>query len=99
DKQTGFETRNMVTIPLKRFAGEPIGVLNILNKREGGLYDDDEVATLSVISALTAAAIEQARLFEEAKLAEVVRLLGDIGHDIKNMTRPVAMGASIEEPG
>jgi len=96
DKQTGFETRNMVTIPLKRFEGEPIGVLNILNKREGGLYDDD-VATLGVISALTAAAIEQARLFEEAKLAEVVRLLGDIGHDIKNMITPVVMGASIVE--
>jgi signal transduction histidine kinase len=96
DSSTGYETRNMVTLPLKRWEGEPIGVMNVLNKREGGLYDDD-VATLTVISAITAAAIEQARLFEEAKLAEVVRLLGDIGHDIKNMITPVVMGASIVE--
>lgn len=94
DSDTGLETRNMVTIPLKRWVGEPIGVLNVLNKREGGFYDDD-VATLTVISAITAAAIEQARLFEEAKLAEVARLLGDIGHDIKNMLMPVVMGAGI----
>jgi len=96
DTSTGFETRNMVTLPLKRWEGEAIGVLNVLNKREGGIYDDD-VATLTVISAITAAAIEQARLFEEAKLAEVARLLGDIGHDIKNMLMPVVMGAGIME--
>jgi len=94
DTSTGFETRNMVTLPLKRWEGEAIGVLNVLNKREGGIFDDD-VATLTVISAITAAAIEQARLFEEAKLAEVARLLGDIGHDIKNMLMPVVMGAGI----
>jgi signal transduction histidine kinase len=94
DTSTGFETRNMVTLPLKRWEGEAIGVLNILNKREGGIFDDD-VATLTVISAITAAAIEQARLFEEAKLAEVARILGDIGHDIKNMLMPVVMGAGI----
>ncbi len=94
DATTGFETRNMVTLPLKRWEGEPIGVLNVLNKREGGFFDDD-VATLTVISAIAAAAIEQARLFEEAKLAEVARLLGDIGHDLKNMLMPVVMGAGI----
>jgi signal transduction histidine kinase len=94
DKNTGFETRNMITLPLKRWEGAPIGVLNVLNRREGGVYDDD-VATLTIISAITAAAIEQARLFEEAKLAEVARLLGDIGHDIKNMLTPVVKGAGI----
>ena len=34
-----------------------------------------------------------ARLLEEAKLAEVTRVLGDIGHDIKNMLMPVLNGA------
>jgi signal transduction histidine kinase len=33
-----------------------------------------------------------ARLLEEAKLAEVTRMLGDIGHDIKNMLMPVLNG-------
>ena len=34
-----------------------------------------------------------AKLLEEEKLAEVTRVLGDIGHDIKNMLMPVLNGA------
>jgi signal transduction histidine kinase len=94
DARTGYKTRDMIVLPLKRWEGEPIGVLSVLNKREGQL-DQDDVAILTIISALSAQAIEQARLFEEAKLAEVVRLLGDIGHDVKNMLFPIVMGAGI----
>jgi PAS domain S-box-containing protein len=36
-----------------------------------------------------------ARLLEEAKLAEVTRVLGDIGHDIKNMLMPVLSGVDL----
>ena len=94
DDLTGYTTRDMITLPLKRWEGEPIGVLTIVNKRDGKL-DKDDLSILTIISSLTAAAIEQARLYEEAKLAEVVRLLGDIGHDVRNMLAPVIMGAGI----
>lgn len=69
DEAYGYTTRDMIVLPLKRWEGEPIGVLEVLNKREGRLNDDD-LAILSIISALTATMIEQARLFEKAKLAE-----------------------------
>ena len=35
----------------------------------------------------------EAQLLEETKVAEVSRVLGDIGHDIKNMVMPVLNGA------
>ena len=38
-----------------------------------------------------------AQLLEEAKLAEVTRVLGDIAHDIKNMLMPVLSGATLLE--
>ncbi|MDX1411695.1 MAG: HAMP domain-containing sensor histidine kinase, partial [Nitrospirales bacterium] len=57
--------------------------------------DDQDVDILAIISAFTALAIEQARLFQEAKIAEVVRVLGDVGHDIKNMLMPVLHGTSL----
>ena len=38
-----------------------------------------------------------AQLLEEAKLAEVARVLGDITHDIKNMLMPVLNGATLLE--
>lgn len=94
DEVTGFTTRDVIALPLKRWEGEAIGVLEVLNKRHGSL-DDQDVAILSIIASFTALSIEQARLFEEAKIAEVTRRLGDVGHDIKNMLMPVINGACI----
>ena len=94
DAATGSTTRDMIVLPLKRWEGKPIGVIEVLNKRDGKLSDED-VAILTIISAIAAAAIEQARLFEEAKFAEVARLAGDISHDIKNLLMPVTCGAGI----
>src|SRR5688572_421901 len=96
DEITGFRTRDMVVLPLKRWEGKPIGVLEVLNKAQGRL-DEEDAALLGVVSAFAAMAIEQARLYEEAKLAVVVRLLGDISHDIKNLLLPVTAGADLLE--
>jgi signal transduction histidine kinase len=94
DELTGYATRDMIVLPLKRWEGEPIGVMEILNKRDG-LLDDNDLAILTIISALVADQIEKSRLHEEAKLAEVARLLGDISHDVKNLLMPVICGASL----
>jgi signal transduction histidine kinase len=96
DKQTGYETRDMISLPLKQWEGQPIGVLNVLNKRAGRLSEDD-LGILTLVSAFAAVGIEQARLYEEARLAEVVRLLGNISHDIKNMLMPIMTGAKLLE--
>ena len=39
----------------------------------------------------------EARLVEEQRLAEVARVLGDIGHDLKNMLMPILSGAALLE--
>jgi signal transduction histidine kinase len=39
----------------------------------------------------------EARLLEEQRLAEVARVLGDIGHDLKNMLMPIVSGAELLE--
>jgi signal transduction histidine kinase len=94
DQRIGHATRDMATIPLRQWRGDPIGVLNVLNKREGAL-DEDDLGLLTVISAFIALAIEQARLFEEAKLAEVARTLGNIGHDLKNLLTPLVSSTGL----
>lgn len=66
DMLTGYKTRDMFTLPLKRWGGEPIGVLQILNKIEGRL-DQNDLAILTIISAFSAQAIEQARVFKAAQ--------------------------------
>ena len=96
DELTGHVTHDLIALPLKRWEGEPIGVLEVLNKREGQL-DEEDLAILTIISGIAASSIEQARLFQEAKLAEVARVLGDIGHDIKNLLMPVICGTGLLE--
>jgi signal transduction histidine kinase len=93
DQLTGFRTRDMIVMPLKQWGHPPIGVLEVMNKRDGCL-DEGDVALLTVVSALTTAAVEQARLFEQAKLAEVGHRLADIGHDVNNLLTPVGYGLS-----
>lgn len=94
DQSTGFVTRDMITVPLRRWRGEPIGVLNVLNKRTGPLTQQD-LGLLKIITAFAALAIQQAKQFEDAKKAEVVTLLGDIGHDLKNLLTPVCSGLEL----
>src|SRR5262245_26714058 len=94
DRATGFTTREMITVPLRRWRSEPIGVMNVLNKRKGKLNEQD-LGLLSIISAFAALAIQQAQQFEDARKAEVVTLLGDIGHDLKNLLTPVQAGVHL----
>lgn len=94
DKSTGSVIKNLVIVPLKRWQGEPIGVIEVLNKRNQQINDDD-VAVLTMISSLATPAIEEARLFEAKKLAEVAQMAGDMSHDIKNLLMPVLCGAEL----
>src|SRR5207245_1616397 len=69
DALTGYVTRDMIVLPLKRWEGQPIGVLEILNKHEGRLNEDD-MDILVVVSALSAAAIEQTRAMKSLRESE-----------------------------
>ena len=94
DELTDHITRDMIALPVKRWEGQPIGVLEVMNKFEGRLNEED-LGILTIVSAIAASSIEQARLHQEAKLAVIALLLGDIGHDIKNMLMPVLSGADL----
>lgn len=41
DKQTGYETKSIICVPIRTVSGEVIGVTQALNKLEGQFTDDD----------------------------------------------------------
>jgi len=96
DRQTGYRTRNMVTVPLKTSEGQPVGVMQVLNKSDGN-FDEDDLAVLEILAAQAAFAIELAHLYQQARVAEIANRIGDISHDVKNMITPVVTGAQTLE--
>ena len=62
DRASGSITRDMITVPLKSWDGAPIGVIQVMNKRGNACLDHDDLAVLTVISTLTAVALEHMSL-------------------------------------
>ncbi|TKB60016.1 MAG: GAF domain-containing protein [Nitrospira sp.] len=44
DEATGAVTHDMITIPLKRWEGDPVGVIQVMNKRGEGVLGPDDLA-------------------------------------------------------
>ena len=95
-EKVGYVTRNMVTVPLMSPEAEPLGVMQVLNKRDGQ-FDEHDVSLIEIIAAQIAVAIKAVRLHEEARLATVVRFIGNISHDVKNMISPPITAAQTLE--
>jgi len=96
DEKTGYQTESMMTVPVKRVENRPIGVMQVLNARE--LFDKRDLEVLEVLSAVAAAAFDNARLASDARKAAIVNVIGDISHDIKNMLTPIQSGVWTLEP-
>ena len=60
----GFQTTSLIALPLI-IAGKKIGVLEVLNKRNGGPFINAEANLLTVLAAQSAIAIENARLYHD----------------------------------
>jgi signal transduction histidine kinase len=87
DQTTGYRTDSILTVPLRNM-GEPIGVMQAINRRHG-VFDQEDRELLEIIGSLASTSIVNASLAEEAQLAAVARAVGDLGHDIKNALTPV----------
>jgi GAF domain-containing protein len=68
DEKTGFETRSVVAVPL-RTKERIVGVVEIINKLDGG-FDDADVALATALANQAGVAIDNARLY--ARLADAV---------------------------
>ncbi len=60
DSVTGYHTRNVLSVPLRNFRREIIGVFQVLNKREGKFLSEDE-QFVEALAAQAAIALENAR--------------------------------------
>jgi GAF domain-containing protein len=68
DAKSGFETKSILAVPM-RTRERVIGVIEVINKRNGG-FEDEDVKLTTALAGQAATAIDNARLY--AKLADAV---------------------------
>ena len=61
DAETGFVTRSIICVPLTTAEG-PIGALEVINRRSGGLFEISDAVLLETVAAPAALAVNNARL-------------------------------------
>ena len=59
DERFGFVTRSLVAVPLAA-RGKVLGVIELLNKRSGEGFTDDDASLLLILAALSASALDYA---------------------------------------
>ena len=78
DEESGFVTRTLICVPLKN-AYEIIGCIQIINRNDGGFYDQEDLILCEQMASLAAIAIEEKGLdFNPSAEKEVIISLRDV---------------------
>ena len=87
DRQTGYRTRCLLTVPLIGYDDLLVGVLQVLNKHEGVFTDVDErIAT--ALGAQCAVALQRARMLKELVAKEKMERELAVARDIQMRVLP-----------
>jgi signal transduction histidine kinase len=96
ESATGVDIRDVIAAPLMIENEAPIGVVQLLNKKEGRFTDTD-LAVLETVAAVSAMAILNARLSEETARASTLLGMGKVGHDIQNLAASLYAGLNYSD--
>ena len=86
DKQTGYETKSIICVPIRTVSGEVIGVTQALNKLEGQFTDDD-IDLIASMSTQAATVLKNRQSSEKMKKSraqelEFLDIVADITSEI-----------------
>jgi K+-sensing histidine kinase KdpD len=93
DTEFQYETRNLVTVPIRYPGGMPLGVIQLVNKRDGDFTEED-LTVLDIVASISAMSAQNAELAQQARKSAALDYLGRVIYDIRN--RLAHMGAQIE---
>jgi sigma-B regulation protein RsbU (phosphoserine phosphatase) len=73
DKRTGYRTRCMLTLPLVDHKGVLVGVMQVLNKADGGVFESADENLATVLAAQCAIALQRVKMTEALIEGEKMR--------------------------
>lgn len=62
DRQSGFHTRNMLVVPIVDSKNKVMAVLQALNRRSAGGFDEDDIVLMTALAAQAQVALEREQL-------------------------------------
>jgi phosphoserine phosphatase RsbU/P len=86
DKESGYVTKSVLTLPLHGMDGKPMGALQVLNKPGG--FSQDDVDLLGLCSGYSASTLESQRLRKEAEAAKLFMQELEIARDVQQHLLP-----------
>ncbi len=92
DKETGYRSRCMLTIPLLGFEDSLVGVLQILNKN-GGTFDEQDEFIATALAAQAAVVLHRAKITEQIIESEKLDREITVARDVQMGTLPKEMPA------
>ncbi len=63
DRETGFTTRSLICVPLT-IRGRTIGALQVLNKKDGSSFTEEDTELLTALAQQIAVALDNAKLYQ-----------------------------------
>jgi len=87
DKQTGYRTRNILSCPLTDYDGQLVGVLQVLNKRQGA-FSEHDIGLAEALSAQAGVALQRAHLIEEYLEKQHLEHSLEIAHEVQQKLFP-----------
>ena len=90
DKQTGYRSRCMLTIPLIGYEDSLVGVLQILNKNSG-VFDEQDEFIAQALAAQAAVVLHRARITEQMIASERLDREITVARDVQMGTLPKSM--------
>ncbi len=89
DKESGFVTKSMISVPLIS-KDELLGVIQVINKKEDGHFSQDDVNLLQSLSSGAALALQNARFAQRLLQEERIRSELLIAHQIQQGILPAS---------
>ncbi|MCL5020869.1 MAG: PP2C family protein-serine/threonine phosphatase, partial [Bacteroidetes bacterium] len=87
DRETGLRTRTILCVPMTNKDGKIVGVVQLLNKRDGTFTTEDEDA-IKALSVHAALAVEKERLYRQEKAKLVLEKELSAAHTVQVQLLP-----------
>ncbi len=84
ERALGVPVRSMVAVPLTIEGETPLGVVQLINKVDGG-FSENDMAVLDTVASVATMAYRNARLSDEMAQASTLLGMGKVSHDIGNL--------------